>query len=530
MWCALLVSAVCAVFWRVQSFEFVHYDDLEYLLKHPYVRQGLSGAGVVWAFTESQVHNWHPLTTLSYLLDAELWGMTPGAFHAVNVALHAANTLLLFGLLRRWTGRESSSGIVAALFALHPLHVESVAWVAERKDVLSTLFFLLTLWAYTAWVARPAAWRYARIVLAYALGLMSKPMLVTLPFVLLLLDHWPLGRIAPDAATGRLDPARLARLVREKLPLFAMAAAASTVTYLVQRESGALTASEPLTLLERLANAALSYLRYLGMLVWPAQLGVLYPLPARIDLGEGALAGVLVLALSAAAVRAARRMPYLFTGWFWYVGTLVPVIGVVQVGVQSHADRYTYVPLIGIFVAVVWAAAAGLEARPRARTAAALVAGVVVALLSVRSWFQVGTWRDSETLYENALAVAPDSSLIHYNLATLLWEHGRHADAVPHLRESVRLAPDRIEGWTQLVVALTALGDLSAAEEALVELRGRAPDRALTHFAAAALALERGDLEVAEREATAALASEPKLERARVLLRKVHAARKARTP
>ena len=522
------MSAVCAVYWRVRSFEFVHYDDLEYLLKNPYVQQGLSWAGVVWAFTQSQVHNWHPLTTLSYLLDAELWGMTPGAFHAVNVALHAANTLLLFGLLWRWTGRQTSSGIVAALFALHPLHVESVAWVAERKDVLSTLFFLLTLWAYTAWVARPAAWRYARIVLVYALGLMSKPMLVTLPFVLLLLDHWPLGRIAPDAATGRLDLARLGRLVREKLPLFAMAAAASVVTYLVQREAGAMTASDQLTLLERLANAAVSYLRYLGMLVWPAQLGVLYPLPPEIDLREGALAGVLVLALSAAAVRAARRMPYLFTGWFWYVGMLVPVIGIVQVGVQSHADRYTYLPLIGIFVAIVWAAADALAARPRARTAAAVATAAVLALLSVRSWFQVGTWRDSETLYEHALAVAPDSSLIHYNLAVLLWEHGRHADAVPHLRESVRLAPDLIEGRTQLVVALTALGDLSGAEEALAELRRRAPDTAPTHFAAAVVALQRGDLRSAERESNAALAIDPKLERARILLRQVYAARKQR--
>jgi len=525
----LLATAVCAIYWRVQSFEFVHYDDLEYLLKEPYVRQGLTWAGVVWAFTETQVHNWHPLTMLSYLIDAELWGMTPGAFHVVNVALHVANTLLLFLLLRRMTGRETCSGIVAAIFAVHPLHVESVAWVAERKDVLSTLFLLWTLWAYAAWTGRPSARRYTLVIVLFALGLMSKPMLVTLPFLLLLLDYWPLGRLAWDPGGVRALLARARPLVLEKWPLFAITVASSVATFLVQRETGAMTATDQLSVLERLANAAQSYLRYLGLSIWPAQLAVMYPLPPRISLIEGGLAAALVLAASAAVVRAARGAPYLLTGWFWYLGTLVPVIGLVQVGYQSHADRYMYVPMIGISIAVVWAGAELLATRPRARAVASVLSGVALLALSVRSWFQVGYWRDSETLYEHSLEVAPDSPNIRYNLATLLSEHGRRAEAVPHYRRLVERAPSFMEGWMQLVLSLTAVGDLAGAEQVVTELRARAPDAAETHFAAAVVAFGRGDDRSAEREASAALSIEPRLERARVLLRQVYAARKQRS-
>jgi tetratricopeptide (TPR) repeat protein len=472
------------------------------------------------------LYNWHPLTLLSYLLDAELWGMSPGAFHLVNVALHAANTVALFWLLVRLTGRTTRSAIVAALFALHPLHVESVAWVSARKDVLSTLFFLLTIGAYASWLERRSAWRHARMLGLYALGLMAKPMLVTLPFVLLLLDYWPLGRSAPASPGVRPQLARLGQLALEKAPLFALALASCVIT--LGAQAGAMQALAHLTLPERLANAALSYLRYLGMTLWPAQLGVLYPMPPHIDLAGGAIAGLLLLGASAVVLRSARRAPQLFTGWFWYLGMLVPVIGIVQVGVQSHADRYTYVPLIGIFIAVVWTVADRVEQRRSARLVACAAAAVVVALLSVRTWFQLDTWRDSETLYEHALAVAPESPYIHYNLATLFAEHGRHAEAVAHYREVVRLSPELMRGWSQLALSLAVQGKLPEAWRTLAEVGPDAAASADVRHARGVVALMRGDLVTAEREASEALRIDGRFERARDLLRLVYAERERR--
>jgi tetratricopeptide (TPR) repeat protein len=282
------------------------------------------------------------------------------------------------------------------------------------------------------------------------------------------------------------------------------------------------------TLPERLANAALSYLRYLGMTLWPAQLGVLYPMPPHVDLAAGALAALLLILVSLAVLRSARRLPWLFTGWFWYVGTLVPVIGVVQVGVQSHADRYTYLPLIGVFIAVVWTVADRVAQRRSARLAACAAAAVVVAGLSARTWLQLDTWRDSETLYEHALAVAPENPYIHYNLATLLGEHGRHAEAVPHYRQVVRLAPELMEGWSQLALSLAAQGDVAEARRTLDEIRPHAAASADVHHAAGVVALLQGDLATAEREASDALRIDPRFERARELLRLVYAERKRR--
>jgi tetratricopeptide (TPR) repeat protein len=519
---------VWAVYWPVHAFEFVHLDDLHYVLYPPFVRQGLTWAGVEWAFTGTQVHNWHPLTILSYLLDAELFGMAPGAFHLVNVAYHAANSVLLFLVLRGITGREHRSGVVAALFALHPLHVESVAWVAERKDVLSTFFLLLTLLAYAAFVARPSPRRSLAVAALFALALLSKPMVVTLPFLLLLLDYWPLGRFGPGPFTGRALLSRFGVLAREKWPLFAMSAAASAVTFVVQQESGAMTAEVGLA--GRLANAAQSYLRYLGLAVWPERLAVMYPLPPEVPIVEGALAAVVVLTASIAVLRAARHAPHLFVGWFWYLGTLVPVIGIVQVGYQSHADRYTYVPLVGIFLAGVWAVAGAVAARPRARTAVAALTGVALLALSLRSVDQIGYWRDSETLYQHSLDVAPDSPNLRWNMAMLLVEHGRRAEALPHLRALVELAPNFMAGWIQLVVTLIEMGDLEGADEVAQELRRRKPEMAQSHLALALVALERGQLAVAEREANAALALDSKLDRARAVLNRVYAEHRRRSP
>jgi tetratricopeptide (TPR) repeat protein len=525
-WSLLLLAAVAAVYWQVGSFEFVHYDDLPYLLEGSPVRRGLTGETIAWAFREPVMFNWHPLTMLSYLLDAELWGMSPAAFHRVNVALHAANTLALFLLLLHLTGYEARSAAVAALFALHPLHVESVAWVAERKDVLSTLFLLLTIGAYAAAVARPSLARRAGVALLFALGLMAKPMLVTLPFALLLLDFWPLGRFAPPGAGARAQLARLRALALEKAPLFALSVAACVVTYAVQ--AGAMGRLAHLSLPERLANAALSYLRYLAMTVWPAQLGVFYPMPARIDLAQGALAAALLLAGSAAVLRWAQRAPWLFTGWFWYVGTLVPVIGIVQVGGQSHADRYTYVPLIGIFIAVVWAVGEAVSGRRAAQRLAAAAGAAVVALLSVQAWFQVAHWRNTETLYERAISVAPENPIMHYNLATLFREQARYTDAAVHYREAARLEPGLMQAWAGLALSLSEEGKLDEAWQVLAEIAPRAADSPDVRSARAVVALARGDLAVAEREASEALRLHPGFGRARDVLRRVYAERRSR--
>jgi protein O-mannosyl-transferase len=526
-WCVALLAAVSFVFSPVRSFEFVHYDDLDYVLRESQVRLGLTWASVRWAFTEARLDNWHPLTTLSYLLDAELWGMSPGAFHGTSVALHACNTVGLFLLLQRLTRLPARSAIVAALFALHPLHVESVAWVAARKDVLSTLFLLATIYLYARWVERPGRWRYAALGIVYAFGLMSKPMLVTLPFVLLLLDHWPLGRFAETPAAPRPLLRRLGQLALEKAPLFVLAGMSSAITLVVQ--SGAMKGLAHLGALERIANAAQSYLRYLGMTVWPAKLGVLYPMPPHIDLAAGALAGAIVLGVSVAVLRSAGRLPYLFTGWFWYLGTLVPVIGLVQVGFQSHADRYTYVPLIGIFIAVVWAVAELTAKRRSTRLLAGAAAAVVVALLSVRTWFQLDYWRNSEALFERTLEVAPENPYIHYNLATVLGELGRYPEAAAHFREAVRVQPELTEGWTQLALVLAAQGDLAEASRVLGEIPPRAADSADVHHATGLLAFLRGDLLTAEREASEALRIEPTSAKARDLLQRVYAARKHRS-
>jgi tetratricopeptide (TPR) repeat protein len=494
-------------------------------MKPAWVRQGVTWLGVREAFTGTQLYNWHPLTMLSYLLDAELWGMSPRAFHLVNVALHGASTVVLFLLLRSLTGAAACSAGVAALFALHPLHVESVAWVAARKDVLSTLFFLLALASHAAWHARPNAWRYGRTVLLHALALMAKPMAVTLPFVLLLLDFWPLGRFAA-AGGARAALGRLGSLALEKAPLFALSAASCVVTLAAQ--AGAMEALSHLSPQERAANAALSYLRYLGATLWPARLGVLYRMPPHVDLAAGALAAAVVAGVTGLVLRSARTRPWLATGWLWYLGTLVPVIGLVQVGVQSHADRYTYLPLIGVFVAVVFEIGARVAGRRGAERAAAAAAVVVLGLLSARTWVQLDVWRDSQTLYRHALGVAPENPQLHYNLGTLLVEHGRPGDAVPHYREVVRLAPDLALGWSQLALALATRGELDEAWRTLEQARAHVADSADLHIATSWVALLRGDLASAEAEANAALRLAPGLPRAREALRRVQAERQRR--
>ncbi len=447
--------------------DFVNYDDSDYVTENAHVKSGLTWETVVWAFTSGHASNWHPLTWLSHSLDYQVFGLRAGAMHLVSAGLHVLNTLLLFLVLRGLTGTLWRSALVAALFALHPLHVESVAWVSERKDVLSTCFFLLTLGAYghsqvqslKSQVVGGDASRftfhvsrfYLLSLLCFALGLMSKPMLVTTPFVLLLIDYWPLGRL--KTGDSRLKTFLL--LVWEKVPFFALSVASSVVTFLVQRKGGAV--STALTVGERIANAVVSYARYIRKMFWPDDLSVLYPHPGHWPLWQVLVCAALLIGVSVAVAVWGRSRPYLIMGWLWFLGTMVPVIGLVQVGIQSMADRYTYVPLIGLFIMVVWGIADLVAERlPAAWRGRAVAIGAAAALaacgaVTVR---QVQFWRNSETLFKRAVQVTRDNYLAHNNLGFYFSGKGRIAEAMEQYRLSLKIKPNYEDALNNLGYAL----------------------------------------------------------------------------
>jgi protein O-mannosyl-transferase len=527
-----LVVAIAAVYWPVSRAEFVNLDDDRYVTENPHVQRGLTWAGAEWAFTTVAQSNWHPLTWLSHMADWQLFGSWAGGHHLVSVGFHAASGILLFLILARMTRRRWPSAVVAALFLVHPLHVESVAWVAERKDVLSTFFGMLTLGAYALYVERPSVGRYAAAFVLLALGLLAKPMLVTLPFVLLLLDFWPLGRLkgVGDAA-GQASAAdfwprpfpwrRAGWLVLEKVPLLALVAAASVVAYVAQERGGAMLPSESLPLSVRKANALVSYVGYLGMMVWPRGLAVPYPYvfpipPWQVQCAEAAL--VIVTAL----VLWQRRRPYLAVGWFWYVGMLVPVVGLVQQGNQTLADRYTYVPLIGIFVAITWLAADGLAKwGRRARRLTAAMAGVVVlAACAAVSANQVRYWSDSVTLLRHILNVTANNTVAHDLLGAALAERGQTDEAIRHFQEVLRTWPDYMPALNNMAWVLATCPDPKVRDgaeavrlaERACELTGRKNPSLLDTLAAAYAETGRFDdaVRTAEEALSLALADDKK--------------------
>jgi Flp pilus assembly protein TadD len=467
---AAIVAATLAVYAAVASFGFVSLDDPLYVARNPAVAGGLSWSGVVWAFQAAYAANWHPLTWISHMADVSLFGLDAGRHHLVNLALHVANTLLLLWALVRMTGAPGRSLVVAAIFALHPLHVESVAWIAERKDVLSGLFALVTIAAYAEYARSPSWWRYAIVAVALALGLLSKPMLVTLPCVLLLLDWWPLARVREAGTASSVPIATWRRVVVEKLPLVALSAMSSVLTIVAQEAGGALRAQEVYSFATRLANATTSVSIYLVQAIWPAKLAVFYPFRTHVPAMTVAAAALVVLGLTVLAVVRARRWPWLFTGWFWYLGMLVPVIGVVQVGSQAHADRYTYLPLVGASIALVW----GLHALAgRVHVPARVAAAVAVVVLAAFAWAahtQVQYWRDGMTLWRRAVDVVPDNFRAHASLGILLADEDRRDEAIPHLRAAVAGEPDFTEVHRALGRLLMESGDTSGAASHLREV------------------------------------------------------------
>jgi tetratricopeptide (TPR) repeat protein len=526
----LLAALTVAVYARIWTLGFVDYDDPGYVTDNPHVLAGLRWSGVVWAFTTNTEANWHPITWLSLMLDASIGGAAPGVYHTTNLALHIANTVLLFALLHRMTGCRWRSAAVAVLFAVHPLHVESVAWVAERKDVLSTLFWLLTVAAYVRWVGGPSPGRSAVLLATFAAGLMTKPMLVTLPLTLLLLDVWPLARWSRADAVRR---------VVEKLPLFALSAASAVVTLLVQRP--AMQVLEAVPFPARAANALISLVAYAGQMLWPAGLAVIYPYPrAGIPLWQPIGAALLVGGVSAAALRSRERRPWLAVGWFFYLVTLVPVLGLVQVGYQARADRYTYVPLIGLFVVVAWGlpelvrSIAGDRSSPRGRAQArrrgagpsaaaapehapllATVAALAIAVLSIRTWVQVGHWRSSIDLFTHAIRVTTDNAYAHYNLSTAYQERGDVERAVVHLREALRVHPRMAEAHFNLTRLLMKLGRLDEAAVLVAEEQAWWPSDPHTLVDLGVLAVLQGRTDDAIARFTEALRLAPDLPDAR---------------
>ena len=542
--CLGLAAGVVAVYWPVCLFQFVNYDDGDYVAANTQVQNGLTWSGLIWAFTSRHMGNWHPLTWLSHMLDVELYGMNPGGHHVTSMLLHIASTLLLFGIFRAMTGTLWRSALVACLFALHPLHVESVAWIAERKDVLSGFFWMLTLWAYIKYaqscqpggeqvvahqmatagqddpvagklrpasVKKPRVLQVTRQALAYyffglvffALGLMAKPMLVTLPFVLLLLDYWPLQRIAQSTNKHRQPTFYL--ILLEKVPFLLLTVACCAVTYWAQQRGGSVVSLERLSFGVRAANGVVSYVRYIGKTVWPTGLAVFYPYQTWplwvVAIACATLAGVTVLALWLR-----KRKPWLVIGWFWFLGTLVPVIGLVQVGLQAMADRYVYVPLIGLAVIAAWGVAE--LAKTAHKRSIILATLAVLAILGVISSIQVRVWRESETLFRHTLAVTKGNYVAHDGLGFALSQKGRLTEAIEQYEKSLKLKPQNAWAHNNLGTVLAQLGRIPEAIRHFEEATRLQPDFAGAHYNLGNALVQEGRLS----EAVAHLATTVRIE------------------
>jgi len=531
--CLFLSITTLIAFWQLKDNDFVNYDDYKYIVDNPHVKEGFDASTVAWAFTNYHVGHWHPLTWLSFILDYKLYGLNPSGYHLTNLFLHVINTLLLFLLFTGMTQAVWQSAAVAALFAIHPLHVESVAWVVERKDVLSTLFFILAMISYAGYVKRQKVQLYIVTLLLFIFGLMCKPMLVTLPFVLLLLDYWPLRRfklgssdkVAPSAelTSGKqsskkkktkkqtvevtVNYSSLPHLVKEKIPFFILSALSSLITVLAARHT--MSDFELMPLGTRISNAVVSYVIYMWKMVWPQNLAVLYPYTDVLPLWEVLLAGLLLLCITGVAVHYMKQAPYLIVGWLWFLGTLVPVIGLLQVGIQAYADRYTYIPLIGLFMILAWGIA-DISTNWRYRKIILISACSLIFLsLLVQARIQVGYWQNSITLFEHAVRAVDNNYLAHNNLGVALSDAGMYENAVKHYSEAIRIKPDYENAHFNLAHRLSSQGRTEEAIEhysAAVYIR---PDFTNAHNELGKLLASRGNFREAIFHYKEALKKDP---------------------
>ncbi len=491
--CLFLILITLAAFSQVRNNKFINMDDNLYVTDNPHVREGLTFKGILWAFTSIYAGHWHPMTWLSHMIDYDLYGLNPGGHHMTNLLFHIANTLLLFLLLLRMTGTPWRSGFVAALFAIHPLHVESVAWVSERKDVLSTFFWMLAMGTYLFYVERPKLNRYLSVVLCFILALMSKPMVVTLPFALFLLDYWPLGRLQFENRDNTLSPTisksinndrpkvSFLCLVLEKAPLFFLTALSSLFTILTHWGGGAVATLEKLPLQIRIENALISYVRYIAKMIWPNSLAVLYPYPIHLPFWEVAGATFLLLIISVLGILAGRRHPYYIMGWLWYLGTLVPVIGLVQAGVQAMADRFTYIPLIGLFVIVAYGVPAILAGWHHRRVALVTAGSFLLSILMISTVLQVQCWQNSIRLFSHTLSLTVDNWIIHNNLGVTLFREGNEKEAFVHYKKALEINPRYVDARYNLGILLLQQGKDQEAMPYFIEVLRLKPDKGEAH-------------------------------------------------
>ena len=485
--CIFLAVLTWIVFGQTLRHDFINYDDPRYVYENTKITGRLSISGIAWAFTHIHSENWHPLTTITHMLDCQLYGLKAGWHHFTNVLLHSVAVVLLFLVLLQMTGGPSRTGsiwrsaFVAAVFAIHPLRVESVAWIAERKDVLSGVFFMLTVLAYVYYARLPRISRYLVVLLVFACGLMSKPMLVTLPFVLLLIDYWPLDRIKGQVWAR----------VLEKLPLIALSAVSSIATLVAQK--GAVGYTEELPILERLNNAVISYVLYIWQMLWPVNLAVFYPHPEnRLPLWEIISSLFLLICVTAVAITLRKQLPYLITGWLWYLGMLVPVIGLVQVGWQGRADRYTYLPQIGLYIAATWTVADLTRLWRHQRIILSAAALLTIVVLSWRAWVQTRYWRDSETLFKHALAVTTNNDVAENNLGIVYLRKGNLDEAISLLQAAVDLRPDNSPAHENLAKALLQKGHVTDALIHYRKLLELQPDNIEVHNIVGTVLIQQG--------------------------------------
>ena len=499
--CVFLIAVTWFVFGQTVHYDFVNYDDDTYVYANPLISSGLTVPGIIYAFSGRHSGNWHPLTTLSHMLDCQLWGSHAGGHHFTNIVLHAIAVVLLFLILLRMTGALWRSAFVAAVFAVHPLRVESVAWISERKDVLSAVFFMLTLGLYVRYVRYSSLGRYLMVVGAFALGLMCKPTLVTVPFVLLLLDYWPLHRIQKSEVRPQRSVIR--GLVVEKIPLFALSAAGAGATLWAQEKS--IIQIEHLPFIWRVGNGLVTCLIYIKQMIWPARLAVFYPHPGyTLPVWEIGLAIVLLLLPTAAALALRRKRRYFFTGWFWYLVMLLPVIGLVQVGSQGHADRYTYLPQIGLYMLLVWAITDALASRFQQRILGA-TASVAIIAAAWSAHIQASYWRNGETLWSHAIAVTSENFIAHDGLGLFLLDHGRLDEAIDQFQIALNIDPKYPLARTNLAIALIKKGRVDEAIAHLQTVLQAYPNDAKAHLNLGNALAKKGDLQSAIAEYDKAL-------------------------
>lgn len=509
---SVFVLVTVLLYWRTVAYEFIVVDDHKYVYQNATVLQGLTWSGIKWAFTTLRASNWHPITWISHMLDCSLYGVFAGGHHLTSAAIHLANIILLFFVLKQITGAFWPSAFVAALFGWHPMHVESAAWVCERKDLLSMFFMVLTVWAYARYAAKPAVGKYLGALALFALGLMSKPMLVTLPCVLLLLDYWPLNRVT-ISKTREAQPAiprpSLATLLLEKIPFFALSAASCAITIFAQRESGAMQTLNHVPFSKRIIDAVCGYGAYLEKAVCPVHLSVFYPLPATPQWTFFAGSVIALVFISVVAFRMRFTAPWLLVGWLWFLGTLVPVIGLVQVGNQSIADRYTYIPYIGLFIMVAWSGAALLKRLPALKPLLAGAGSAVVIACVVLTSIQLSYWHDSIRLFTHALAVTRSNVFSEANLSFALSEAGRGREAIPHYEALLKLTPTDIKARYNLGLEFLSADEPAKAADQFSEALKLQPNSDKLHNSLGTALSQQGKLDLAAAEFEKAIQLNP---------------------